>query len=268
MKSTQNSSNSSKKTGNTNQSSPKVHWCFTLNNYSQDDIHYISSNSSIKSYIFQEETGEEGTPHLQGYLAFKSKQRLSALKKINPKIHWEPCRDIKASIAYCSKSETRTGKIYANIPYPKPLKCLKYEQLYDWQKNIVDIAKTEPDDRTIHWVWEEEGNRGKSQLIRYLVIKHNALILSNKASDMKYGCIKYAEKNHSGPEIICINIPRSVDTQYLSYQGIEDIKDATFFSPKYESDMFVMNPPHIFIFSNEYPETEKLSSDRWKVISL
>ena len=37
---------------------------------------------------------------------------------------------------------------------------------------VVDILKTEPDERTIHWFWEPKGNVGKTTLCKWLVVKH------------------------------------------------------------------------------------------------
>lgn len=93
------------------QISPAKHWCFTLNNYTPEDISLIQNNSSINKYIFQEETGENGTKHLQGYIEFKEKTRPLSLFD-SKRIHWEKTKHINASIDYCSKEETRTGEIY------------------------------------------------------------------------------------------------------------------------------------------------------------
>lgn len=46
-------------------------WVFTLNNYLIDDVDRIKELVSEKKanyVVFQEEQGEEGTPHLQGRL--------------------------------------------------------------------------------------------------------------------------------------------------------------------------------------------------------
>ena len=71
------SKSSKKKSGNTRQISPSKHWCFTLNNYSMDDIKVLKNTDSsiVPRYVFQEEIGEEGTPHLQGYINFNKKVR-------------------------------------------------------------------------------------------------------------------------------------------------------------------------------------------------
>lgn len=44
------------------------------------------------------------TTHYQGYLELKKKKRLTAMKKINPTIHWEPAKGTqKQNKTYCSK---------------------------------------------------------------------------------------------------------------------------------------------------------------------
>lgn len=65
-----------------------------------------------------------------------------------------------------------------------------------------------------------------------------------------------------------IDIPRSVDIDFLSYTGIEEIKNGCFFCGKYESDMVIMPIPHIIIFSNEEPNVDKLSADRWDIKNI
>ena len=99
------------KFGNTKQISPAKHWVFTLNNYTKDNINTICEERSTKRYSFQEEIGESGTPHLQGYLEFITKRRpLSVFKDLGA--HWEKCKNVKASIAYTQKADTRAGKLY------------------------------------------------------------------------------------------------------------------------------------------------------------
>lgn len=47
---------------------------------------------------------ETGTLHCQGFCIFKKDQRLSALKKILPRAHWEKCNGtVEQNIAYCKK---------------------------------------------------------------------------------------------------------------------------------------------------------------------
>jgi len=90
-------------------------WCFTINNYSLNDIDLMEGCGEFATYLFQEEKGENGTPHLQGYIEFKDAKTLSSLKKIHPTAHWEKrLGSRKQAIAYCCKKDSRNGEIYTN----------------------------------------------------------------------------------------------------------------------------------------------------------
>lgn len=78
-------------------------WCFTINNYQQSDIEIIAEWPH-KYIIYGKESGESGTPHLQGYAVFNTMQRLSGVKKLHNKAHWEMAKgNSEQNVAYCSK---------------------------------------------------------------------------------------------------------------------------------------------------------------------
>jgi hypothetical protein len=84
------------------------HWCFTLNNYTNEDIERINglvdTNNKVAYVIYGKEIGESGTPHLQGVISFNQKIRLVPAKAVigsNP--HVECARNLKASVLYCKK---------------------------------------------------------------------------------------------------------------------------------------------------------------------
>jgi len=78
-------------------------WCFTVNNYTLLDDQTLQ-DMPYKYLIYGREVGEEGTPHLQGYVQYKKKLRLSALKKLHPTAHWEPAKGTQEqNKTYCSK---------------------------------------------------------------------------------------------------------------------------------------------------------------------
>lgn len=82
-------------------------WCFTLNNYTQEDIDRLKNNVGIIQYaIWGEEVAPTtGTKHLQGYVLFKSKQRFNAVKSIlGSGCHIEGAKGSpQQNFAYCSK---------------------------------------------------------------------------------------------------------------------------------------------------------------------
>lgn len=259
------------KVGNTKRPSTSKHWCFTLNNHTKDCLTGILNIFGPMvpkvSYVFQEEKGENGTPHLQGYINFKKRVRPMQLFK-NKRIHWEKCRSPKHSIAYCSDPDKRHGNIYSQgVLIPQKIKVLDPVRFYHWQKSLLSKLQEEPDDRTIRWLWDRDGNVGKSAFAKYLCVKENAIILSGKGADIKYGIISFTDKLGAPPRIVLIDIPRT-NLQYLSYTAIEEVKNGCFFSSKYESAQFIMNSPHVVCFANEPPMTEKMSKDRWKITEI
>lgn len=268
------SSKSSSEEGNTKpprQISPAKGWCFTVHKktasgkiLTEDMISSISSKISevCEKALMSHEVGEAGeTPHIQGWLKFKSKKRpIEVFKPICDWIRWEKQKGTdQDQLNYISKETTP----FFTLGFPKPVKTINPD--YQWEKDILEIIKNEPDDRTIHWYWSEEGCAGKTSFCKYLTIHHGAIALSGKAADMRNGVIEYTKSNNDTPKLVLIPIPRSFNTDYLNYEGIENIKDMYFFSGKYEGGMVCGNCPHVFVFANEPPEMSKMSEDRWVI---
>jgi len=256
----------SKEGGNTKTPSstpnPAKRWCFVLNNYTEDE--FCSICSKIKAMcsigIIGKEIGEQGTPHLQGYFEFRKKTR-PMTHFHNLRIHWEKCKGNRQSnIDYCSKD----GDIWVH-GIDKPF-VQEISELYYWEQDIIDIISEEPDDRTINWYWDQDGCAGKTTFCKYIFTHFDGVVvLSGKASDMKNCIVQYKLTNNVLPKIVLIDIPRSTNTEFLSYQGIEEIKNMFFYSGKYEGGMVCGKPPHLFIFANESPKLSKCSLDRWNI---
>ncbi len=232
-------------------------------------------NSSIVPEIskiqWQEELGENETPHLQGWMEFPKKIRpLVPFRKYlgHGRIHWEKMRgSIWDNVTYCSKAG---GKKAFSRGVPKPVVKMTYESLRPGQKAIADEYVEEEDPlfgREIHWYWEPEGGWGKSILTKYMIDCMGAIVVSGACKDALHGVADWIRTNEAGPRIIVFDIPRC-NAGHVSYQAIEAIKNGAFFSGKYESGMVRFNSPHVIIFSNEPPEYEKLSNDRWVVKRL
>jgi len=238
-------------------------WFFTYNNYTFETIETIETilKHECKWFIFQEEKGAEGTPHLQGTICLKQKQRLSYIAKFDPKIHWEPTKSIKKSIEYCTKYESRAGKIYSmGIDVPKQATV---EEPYGWQLEVMKALEEKPDKRTIHWYWEPDGNVGKSTFSKYLVVKKNALMLTGKSADMYHMLSKYPNKR----DLIVVDVPRS-SKEFINYGAIEQIKNGLVFSGKYEGSQLVFDSPHVVCFANQEPSIDKMSADRWHIVQI
>lgn len=82
-------------------------YVFTINNPTDDDLPSLDWKNA-QYIVYQLEEGDNGTPHYQGYVQFKAKMRISALKKINPRAHWEPRKGTHQQARdYCMKEEGR-----------------------------------------------------------------------------------------------------------------------------------------------------------------
>lgn len=249
---------------------PAVHWDFVVNNYPDDFEKYVPLfQKSGVSYVFQQETGESGTPHLQGYMKFPKKTRpLSVFDKDTLPASWRVVRNISDCIAYCSDPDKRDPgcQVFANMAYPKPLRLI--EPTFDWQLEIMGLLTSPPDDRTIHWYWSSEGGVGKTQFCKYLHARHGAAVLNGKSGDVRNGVVAYVKRVGCTPELCVMNIPRCYGGQYVSYEAFENIKDMFFYSGKYEGGEVCGNSPHLFIFANHPPDLEKMSADRWRIVEI
>jgi len=249
------------------QGSCAVWWKFTWNNYPDDAIQILHEYDTLLAgwACGKEVAPTTGTPHLQGFLQFRSKDRPSKLTKLwDAKVWFEAAtkrwRTVKKDLmAYCAKE----GDTYGAGSLKPPEKVKVIEVLRPWQKTLLDMVLCPPDDRSIFWIWETAGGVGKSALTKLLVVKHKAIICAGKAADMKYQIAQMEDK----PTIVIFDVPRT-SLDYVSYTGLEEIKNGCFASNKYESGMVTMNCPHLVIFANAPPNLLNVSLDRWKLFMV
>jgi len=217
---------------------------FTLNNYTDTEYQDIKEwlKKDAKVAIIGKEVGKEGTPHLQGYFEFKNARNI---KSHMPRAHIEKAKGtVKDNWIYCTKDDNFWCKGFNKRMLNF---TVKIDELRWWQKEIDEKIDEVPDDRTINWYWEEKGCSGKTTFIKYCIMNKKdkgIVVLSGKAADMKHMITEYKKKNGYLPEVIFMNVPRT-SLEYLSYTGIEEIKDMLFFSGKYEGSMVCGPNPHI-----------------------
>lgn len=224
-------------------------YSFTWNNYPPNYEEIINGTGGTSVYQL-EEAPETGKLHVQGCIKFKNPRSFKALQDTFVGAHIEICKNWIASVNYCSKEATRAQ-----------IGPLVGKELYPWQAEIMDIIEEIPNDRSIHWYWEEDGCVGKTTLAKHICLnRKDAIYLTGKAADMKYGIMSMKVK----PKVVILDFSRSQE-EYISYQGIEEIKNGIFFNTKYESGMCIFDCPHVICFSNFPPQIEKLSLDRWLI---
>jgi hypothetical protein len=80
-------------------------WCFTLNNYTIEDEKRIQQQKDCPGVycVYGREVGDSGTKHLQGFISFPTRKRMSYLVKHIGQAHYSMARMISNSIQYCKK---------------------------------------------------------------------------------------------------------------------------------------------------------------------
>lgn len=270
----------SAKNGNNKRSSCAKHWAFTLFNFKETDIDVIVGSKFIEFYAFQEEIcPTTNNLHLQGFISFKKKCRYresdSQIQgcEFSSRPNWSITRSIEHLDKYVRKAKTSTGRRWSNYEIPEEPECLSREELYPWQINLLELLEINPPPkRTIYWRYCLTGGSGKSEFARFLIIKYNALMVSGSATDMKHAVVKYLEKqerpNPIFPRILILDIPRSRQAS-IDYAGIEELKNGTFYSSKYEGEMVVFpRRPHVVVFANREPRSGDMSIDKWDIVDI
>lgn len=132
--------------------------------------------------------------------------------------------------------------------------------LYDWQHQVLDVLRHEPDPRTVHWIVDPVGNAGKTFLCQLLLRTRKAdFYTGGRTADCAFAC--------TGAPLQLFDLSRE-RADYFSYDFIEQVKNGAVFSTKYLSGRKLFPVPHVLVFSNWEPDTSKLSSDRWAIHRL
>lgn len=241
-------------------------WSFTLNNYTEEEIAHITHQNDCKWCIGMEE-GEEGTKHLQGYVEIPNAKAFKTMKKrIGERAHIAPAiKSRQANLNYCRKDgcmlidDFPIVKKYTGDDLPKK------EDLFEWQKIILNIISEKPDDRVIYWFYEPIGSSGKSKFGKYLAFHHKNVCLTTATKSADILTAVSEEYN-----TYILDFPRTLGGDYCPFTAIEQLKNGfiTDSKLKKQSRILMFDPPHIIIFSNYPPELKKLSIDRWRVYNI
>lgn len=221
-------------------------------------------NKVCKSWAFQLERGEKTDyEHYQCRVSFKERYRLKqaietiGIKEAHLSVTSSENRD---NNFYTTKETSRiAGPWTDKDPYiPRQVRDIK---LWPWQQYIVS-TKDCWDTRTINIIIDETGNIGKTTLSTYISVHKigRAIPALNDFRD-----IMRIVMNTDKVRLYIFDIPKSIPKKYLGqlYAGIEKIKDGYCFDDRYSFKEEYFDCPNVWIFTNEKPNTQWLSKDRW-----
>lgn len=130
-------------------------WCFTLNNYTEEELQnilHLGDRPYCQYLIVGKEVGEQGTPHLQGYVIFNSDKRLSQVKThlgCN-RVHCEVSRGTPQEAAdYCKKDGdfSEYGTCPAGRRSPKQG---KWESLVEYIEGLSEAGEPAPSEADLY----------------------------------------------------------------------------------------------------------------------
>jgi len=285
-------------------------WVFTINNYTVEDVALVDQlvPDTAKYVVYGKEVGESGTPHLQGYVQFKSQLRLSQCKKVHPTCYWAVAQgSADQNKQYCSKQgdyyefgeavhKAQRSDIDAfkdavrggendmiTLREDHSLICAKYPGF---------VRQYLSDHRPLPAVKTHQLRSWQSGLIADLRLEANDreiifVVDTVGNSGKSWFCDYYSRVCYDDAQILemgkkadvalTINPDMRVyffdltreHVEHMNYSVLESLKNARLFSPKYESHMvFLSRVPHVVVMMNQDPDMSKLSYDRYKIISI
>lgn len=130
-------------------------WVFTLNNYTTGEVDLLSQlaeSEHVTYLIYGKETGESGTPHLQGYVVFDTEKRLNQAKALlGTRYHLEVSRGTPAQASEYCKKEGDFNE-YGTLPGEpsRNNKQGKWDALVSWIDELSDAGEPPPSEADLY----------------------------------------------------------------------------------------------------------------------
>ena len=142
-------------------------------------------------------------------------------------------------------------------------------QLRPWQKDAFDLFERIPDDRAVYWIYDEEGNSGKSWFQNYMeaYFGYNRVFRCDLRIRHRDMCNIMRKRSISTVDIFLFNDSRSIKGEEPNmYRILDDIKDGAAATSKYDNELMKFKTPNfVVVFSNSWPNRKNLTKDRWRM---
>ena len=151
----------------------------------------------------------------------------------------------------------------------KPERKLDNVVLRPWQQTLLNEMKSSSSDREIWWIIGEKGDEGKTWFQDYLEDLYGYDRVVQLTADLRTKDILRAlsKRPLATIDTFLFNLPRAVNS--CNYYILEALKDGKAVSSKYDNEILRFKIPNIVaVFSNDMPDWEKVSFDRWKAFRI
>lgn len=283
-------------------------WVFTFNNYQEDDCSRLrDGNEGIRYLIAGKEIGEQGTPHLQGFIQFKDRIGFRSVKEfVGGNAHIEAAVSNDKAIEYCKKDNdffefgsyvavgSRNDLDAFKFDVKEGLLCFKeirekHSAIYaKYPRFCIEFVSDNSPCKDIEAhplrEWQQELNQllnrePDDRTIVFVIDKtgnSGKSWFSHYYSSIHKGCqvmlpakkLDMAYALEPGLRVLFIDAPRSKQGDFIMYDFLEDVKNGYVFSGKYESRFKKLDKVHVVVNMNECPDMNKLSADRYKLIEI
>lgn len=144
-----------------------------------------------------------------------------------------------------------------------PRRALEFGEPKPWQLELEQRLDGPADDRTVDFVVDTEGAAGKTWFCRYMLTNSPKVQILGVGKKVDIAYLIDDEKS-----IFLFNVARG-QMEYISYALLENLKDRMILSTKYQGELKVWTTNvHVVVFSNEYPDQDKMSADRYNITTL
>lgn len=191
----------------------------------------------------------------------KSSRRAEAVAFIQDGGTWEQVVEDYADVLATSYSNLE--RLYQDVFWSKPIEEDPFgnDQLCPWMLELLAGIEV-PDRRSVNWVVDLEGGKGKTRFVKYLKFKFGDdvyICRGGKMADIAY--------EYGGQSIVLFDLPREKQ-DFFQYSLLEAFKDGFLTSTKYHVKTKWFEVPFVCVMANWAPDFGKLSQDRWNIIQI
>lgn len=249
-------------------------WDFTYFPEEKEDIKETLMKT-CKKWVYQKEAcPTTGKIHFQGRVSLKTKSRTGwkAMGFEVGKGKASPTHDSSDENFdfYATKIETRVSGPWSDkdpVPQYIPRDVRKVMSLLPWQQQLFEGCSKRDNDRKIYYVYDPQGNCGKSTWARWMSVHGHAkqLPMVNDCKDLMRMALDVGVQH-----TYIVDMPRSInkDRLYQFYAALEMIKGGYAYDDRYKFQDKYFDPPNVVVFSNKFPEVDMLSKDRWVILTV
>lgn len=224
-----------------------------------------------KHWVFQKESTNGTNFHYQGFVNLLNKERPKTLaKKLNNEL-----LGVELSAAsnagrdalkkYAMKEDSRVEGPWSdqNIYTGSDL----IVKLWPWQRQMLDKINGPVDPRKITWIYDAKGNSGKSEFCKYMYFHKQIVSVPHGDTSNILNLVFSMPAQRA----YLFDLSRSRSSKISAvdtYSAIEQIKNGYVVNWKFKTGVKIFAKPHVIVFSNEEPQWDLLSADRWDVLRM